>query len=186
MPKSPDTLLLADLKSHVSRAVLRVPSNNPKSGELDTNEVLTTLRPSWSKVGRYFPTLPGGKIEVSDVEKLRDVKLDDLDPQLTITLDQLIMAGLEAAERELYEELGLVLASGLLFFADMSTNKSGWTTLAYVAELPKKPTLLVKPDSAGTVWMDEQRIKNGNPKMLPGNLGTTRRALKALDKQNQT
>jgi len=183
MPKNPNILPLSDLKKYVSRAVLRVPSNHPKTGELDTNEILATLRPSWSKVGRYLPALPGGKIEVSDFEDLIGEKLEDLDPHLILTIDQLLMAGLAAAERELYEELGLILTSGLLSFADLNTNKSGWTTVSYVAELPEKPTLLVKPDSAGTVWMDEERIKNGSPKMLPGNLGTARRSLKVLDSQ---
>lgn len=180
MPTHPSKIELDQLKKYVSRAVLRVPSTNPKTGAVDTHEVLSTLRPSWSKVGRYVSTLPGGKIELSDLENLSSEELEELDPHFLITLDQLVLAGLVAAGRELYEELGLILASDVLTFSEISTNKAGWNTIAYVADLPEKPTLLVQPDSAGTVWMDEAQILHGNPKMLAGHLGIIRRSLKKL------
>ena len=65
----------------------------------------------------------------------------------------------------------------LLQFVDVSSNISGWTTYAYAAELPEKPAIMVMPDSGGSVWIGTGKIKNGNPKLLKGHLGITRRAL---------
>lgn len=165
-----------ELKTQIARAVLRVPDMNPKNGEVSAHEVLFTLRPSWSNVGKYETALPGGKIKKDDFEDAGE--LDFEDPALILTMEQMIQAGITAAEREVLEELGLTIAPELLAFADKSTNKSGWTTWAYVADLPEKPTVQVKPDSAGTRWMDEQKILKGNPRMLQGHLGITRRSLK--------
>lgn len=167
-----------ELKTQISRAIIRVPDVKPKTGEVSTHEILFTLRPSWSKVGKYETALPGGKIEQGDFEEVDSEAFDD--PFYTITLEQMIQAGLHAAEREVLEELGLPLTAGLLTFVDKSTNKAGWTTWAYAADLTEKPTVQVMPDSAGTRWVDEERIINGNPRLLQGHLAVTRRSLKKL------
>ncbi len=169
------------LKSLVARGVVRVPDMNPKTQQVSTHEVLYTLRPSWSNVGKYQNALPGGKIEAVDFSNLLSIgQLED--PEYAPSSDEIIAAALKAVERELFDELGLTAVG--LFYIDTSKNKSGWTTLSYAVDLPVKPTLLVKPDSAGTRWVDEERIINGNPRMLLGHLGITRRAIKALEKKN--
>lgn len=166
------------LKPLIARAVLRAPDINPKKNELSTHEVAYTLRPSWSKVGRYEVALPGGGIVVADFAGL--LSPDQLaDPEFIPSTDMLIEAGLKAVERELFEELELTAVG--LFYVDTSENKAGWITRTYAAELEQKPKLVTQPDSAGSRWVDQERIINGNPKMLSGHLGMTRRAIKALD-----
>jgi hypothetical protein len=169
-----------ELKPFIARAVLRAPDINPKTEDVSAHEVAFTLRPSWSKVGRYETALPGGKIESQDFWQLV-TESQFADPDFVPSLGLLIAAGLKTVERELFDELQLI-ATGL-FFVDSSTNQAGWTTFSYAADLKEKPELRVKRDSAGAVWMDEQRIINGRPRLLSGHLAITRRALKALEKK---
>lgn len=165
-------------RTSVSRAVLIAPDVDPKSGQKYADEVLFTIRPGWSKVLPYVAALPGGKIEADkgDFSEVVEVNLTD-NPWIVLTLEQMIRAGLKAAEREILEELGISLTASLLQFVDVSTNTAGWTTYSYVGELSEKPTLTVKPDSAGIRWISAQQLLDGNPKLLSGNLGITRRAI---------
>lgn len=180
MPNRRKEVTPKELATQTARAVLIAPDINPKTGQVYSEEVVFTLRPGWSKVGKYEPALPGGKIEAAagDFEGIVDEALDD--PYLIITMEQMIVAGLHAVEREISEELGIIVAPGLLGFVDVSTNPQGWTTYSYAAELPEKPTLLVKPESAGTRWISVQRLLEGKPKLLSGHLGIARRALQSL------
>ena len=166
------------LKTSVSRAVLIAPDIDPKSGRKYADEVLFTIRPGWSKVHPYVAALPGGKIEADKEDFFGIVEVDSVEnPWLVLTLEQMIQAGLKAAEREILEELGIFLTASLLQFVDVSTNSAGWTTYSYVGELSEKPTLTVKPDSAGARWISVPQLLNGKPKLLSGHLGIARRAI---------
>ncbi|HEX7018199.1 MAG TPA: hypothetical protein VF209_04815 [Patescibacteria group bacterium] len=169
------------LPTQIARGVVRAPDVHPKTGEKYTHEVLFTIRPGWSKTGKYLKALPGGKIDPQDFNEIIGRENSD-DPHFVLTLDQLIQAGLNAVEREIFEELGILFSAGFFKFVEQSTNKSGWTTYSYVADLPRKPSLVVKPDSAGGVWINEGKLINGRPQLLQGHLGITRRALKTLNK----
>lgn len=168
------------LKTQIARAVLIAPDIDPKTGQEYTKEVVFTIRPGWSKVNKYETALPGGKITLSegDFHGIIETDLQD-DPNLVLTMEQMIQAGLNAAEREVLEEFGFVVTAGLLKFTDVSTNKAGWTTYSYVGELAEKPTLLVKPNSAGTRWISTKQLLEGQPRLLQGHLGITRRAIKS-------
>lgn len=184
MPKKPEQrgqITVSELPRQIARAVLVAPDTNPKTGQVYTQEVLYTLRPGWSQIEPYGTALPGGKIDPSAGDFADVLHTDELvDPQMVLRLDQVIRAGLRAAEREVWEELGIPLAVGLLHFSHVSTNQDGWTTYAYLGQLAEKPTVLVKPDSAGTRWLSTERILHGNPRLLRGHLGVTRKALKGL------
>lgn len=177
----PSEVNLQSLKTSVSRAVLIAPDIDPKSGQKYTDEVVFTIRPGWSKVQPYVTALPGGKIEADkgDFSGVVEASLLE-DPWLVLTLEQMIQAGLMAAKREILEELGILLTTGLLQFVDVSTNPAGWTTYSYVGELAQKPTVTVKPDSAGVRWISARQILKGKPKLLPGHLGITRRAISKI------
>lgn len=186
--KPQPTVPATELKTHIARAVLVAPDINPKNGQHYAHEVAFTLRPGWSGVGKYETALPGGKIEIAEGDFKDILTPEELaDPFLVLTLDQMIHAGLNAAEREVLEELGLPLAAGVLHFIDVTTNKDGWTSYAYVGQLAEKPELTVKPNSAGTRWINVERLLNGKPRLLSGHLGMSRRALKHIAiPQNQT
>ena len=77
----------------------------------------------------------------------------------------------------IWKELELPLTAALLHFVEVSTNRAGWTTWAYAANLEHKPALTVPADSAGVVWLDERRFTEGRPRLLSGHLGIVRRAL---------
>jgi 8-oxo-dGTP pyrophosphatase MutT (NUDIX family) len=182
MRKSKETTIrVEDLGKQIARAVLIAPDVNRKTGEQYTQEVVYTARPGWSKVGKYEVALPGGKIEIAEGDFTDVIDKDSQDnPELLITLEQMIMAGLNAAEREVLEELGIPLMTGLLQFVDRSINDAGWYTYSYVGVLPEKPTVLVKPNSAGTLWINTRKILQGNPRLLNGHLGISRRAIKKV------
>jgi 8-oxo-dGTP pyrophosphatase MutT (NUDIX family) len=167
------------LPKHIARVVLKVPDLNPKNGNLSKFEVLAIVRPGWSNVGAYLPALPGGKIERIDFSPTIDAATFD-DPLFIITLEQMILAGIEAVKREILEELGLTLATSLIHYIHSSTNAAGWTTHAYGANLPEKPLVVVQPDCAGVLWISEERILAGNPEMLDGHLDITKTGLKVL------
>lgn len=167
------------LQNSVARAVLRAPDVHPKTGKVHSHEVVFTIRPGWSRFGEYLPALPGGKIDSADLKGIVAPETID-DPRLVLTLDQCIQAGLNTVERELLEELGLIVPQALLSFVDVSTNRAGWTTYAYAADLPEKPTLLVKPESAGTRWIDVLKILMGHPTLLQGHLSIARRGIRKL------
>lgn len=169
---------LQSLKTSVSRAVLIASDVDPKSGQKYADEVLFTIRPGWSKVQPYVAALPGGKIEADKEDFSGIFEVDSVEnPWLVLTLEQMIQAGLKAAEREILEELGIVLTASLLQFVDVSTNTAGWTTFSYVGKLAEKPTVTVKPDSAGARWISVPQLLNGKPKLLSGHLGIARRAI---------
>ncbi len=163
----------------VARAVLRAPDINPKDGKLATHEVLFTVRPSWSKYGKYLPALPGGKFETTDFSGIMTAEeLQNTDQVLTP--EQLTAAGLNTIIREVYEELGLVIPHALLRSIGTTTNQLGWTTYAYAADLPEKPTVLVKPDSAGVRWIDVMQILINRPALLTGHLAIARTGIREL------
>ena len=167
------------LDKHVARVVLRAPDLNPKTGKVNTFEVLYTVRPGWSKVGAYVPALPGGKIERIDFSHIIDAETFD-EPFFIITLEQMILAGIEAVKREILEELNLTLAAPLIQFINSSTNAAGWTTYAYAANVPEKPSVVVKPDCAGILWISEERLLTGNLELLDEHLEVTRAGLSIL------
>lgn len=185
MAKKEAVVRVDDLKKHVGRAVMRVPDVNPKTGEVYAHEIAFTFRPGWSNVGRYERALPGGKIKKEDFSGIVDTEAF-LEPNYVLTLEQMILAGLTAAEREVLEELNYTFAPGVLAFSDISRNREGWTTYTYAADLAEKPEVPVKTNSAGTAWMDQEYILNHRPKMLSGHLGMARRAIKFLDAQSRS
>jgi hypothetical protein len=164
-----------ELNTHVARVVLRAPDINPKNGMTSAHEVLFTIRPGWSNSGKYQHALPGGKFEQQDFP--RELKWD---PLLDLTVEQMILAGMKAVEREILEELKFAIVPSLLTFIDKSTNRGGWTTWAYAADLQEKPIVQVNPESAGVRWMDEQTLMKGKPRLLAGHLSIARRALIGL------
>lgn len=165
-------------RTSVSRAVLIAPDIDPKSGQKYADEVVFTIRPGWSKVSPYVTALPGGKIEADKGDFSDFIEVDSVEnPWLVLTLEQMIQAGLKAAEREILEELGIFLTASLLQFVDVSTNTAGWTTYSYVGKLAEKPTATVKPDSAGARWISVPQLLSGKPKLLSGHLGIARRAI---------
>lgn len=167
------------LKWSVARAVLRAPDVDPKSGKLATHELLFTVRPGWSRFGKYLSALPGGKFEETDFSGIATAEeLDKADSILTP--DQLTAAGFNAIVREVYEELGLMLPHALLKSIGATTNRVGWTTYAYAADLPEKPTVLVKPDSAGVRWIDVMEILIKRPALLSGHLAIARAGIREL------
>lgn len=170
-----------ELPFQIARAVLVAPDISPHTQQISGYEVAVTVRPGWSKVSKYEAALPGGKISsnAGDFEGIEDTEALN-DPTHIITLEKMIRAGLNAVEREVLEELDVVIATGLLSFVDVSQNEAGWTTYSYVAELQEKPPLLVKPNSAGSRWVAVDTIKNSEFPLLSGHLGITRRALKKL------
>ncbi len=139
-------------KKLVSRVALFAPDTKAIQPHLPpVQEVICTIRPSWSKVGAYEMALPGGKIDSVDYDNLKQTEmLTDVE------------AGANAAARELWEELGIELAPTVLRYILESTNDSGWTTLLYAAFLQEKPALQVLPESAGTVWLDATAVAEGN------------------------
>ena len=66
---------------------------------------------------------------------------------------------MQTVVRDLYEELGLAVAPMLLEYVLKTTNKAEWTTYLYALHLEQKPELAVLPESAGTVWVDENVLK---------------------------
>jgi len=171
-------MALEQLNNQIARVVLRAPDIKPRTGEVSVHEVLFTIRPSWSRIGSYLPALPGGKIEVTD---LTSIDLDAFnDPCIPIIFDQMVLAGMKAVEREILEELGLILSAGLLKFVDSSTNRESWTTFLYAANLEEKPLVVVNPDSGGTLWLSEKKLLNKNPRLLSGHLTMARTAIRKL------
>lgn len=138
------------LEKIVVRAVIRAQDFNSK-GEPANKEVILTLRPGWSKIGAYEPTLPGGKLEKTD--------FNDQLPENYPDEEAIIAACLNAIIRELYEELGITIAPALLQFVTQTTNDAGWITYLFAADLNEKPTLQVKPDSAGTLWFSQLALE---------------------------
>ena len=139
------------LKNKVSRGVVVVDSPHPKKDE-SIKEVLFTIRPWWSKIGANEATLPGGKIDEDDLP-------ENFDPE---DLTQLEVAYKQALIRELEEELGegiKTLVLGVTFYFLGLFENNGWETAAFVLELPEKPEVKVKPDSAGTVWFSEESLR---------------------------
>lgn len=173
---------ITEIEKHVVRAVIRAPSINPKTGNIHNHEILFQIRSGWSELAQYQLTLPGGKIEKKDLKEIPKIDIDN--PKLDLTILQMIEVGLIAIQRKLLEELKLVIIPSLFQFVDKSTNRSGWTTWAYAASLAEKPTVVVKPDSGGIRWMDQQQIVKSSPRMLQGHLGITRRALQGHPKKN--
>ncbi len=181
MSRSKESITSAELKTQIARAVIIAPDINPKTGQEYTQEVVFTIRPGWSNINKYVAALPGGKIEIDNGDFTGVIdEGSQQDPHLILTLEQMIFAGLRAAEREVLEELGVTLAAGMLQFVDFSTNRAGWTTYSYACILPEKPTLLVKPNSSGTKWINTQRLLEGKPKLLQGHLKISRTAIKKL------
>ncbi|MBP7774295.1 NUDIX domain-containing protein [Candidatus Woesebacteria bacterium] len=167
------------LEWSVARAVLRAPDMDRKSGKLATHEVLFTVRPGWSKYGKYLPALPGGRFEETDFSDIATAEeLENADAILTP--DQLTAAGFNAIVREVYEELGLMLPHALLKAIGVTTNQLGGTTYAYAADLPEKPTILVKPESAGVRWIDVMEILIKRPALLSGHLAISRAGIHEL------
>jgi 8-oxo-dGTP pyrophosphatase MutT (NUDIX family) len=186
-----------DLPTHIARAVVIAPDIHPKTNQVYTHEVIFTHRPGFSNLNKYAPALPGGKIDhFTDFEFDGGLTPQEFNnPLFMITLSQMIEAGMYAAVRELSEELSLLLAPALLQFVDVSTNTSvhpttkekiKWTNYTYVAQLDRKPLLMVKPNSAGTIWVSEDDLINHRPRLLPGHLGMARRAIKHVEKKDQS
>lgn len=139
------------LKKTVSRGVVIVESPHPKKDE-SIKEVLFTIRPWWSKIGANETALPGGTIEEEDL-------IENFDPEDLIQLEAVYK---QALIRELEEELGeeiktLVLGATFYFLGLFENN--GWETASFLLELPEKPVVEVKADSAGTVWHSEESLR---------------------------
>lgn len=167
------------LKWSVARAVLRAPDKDPKNGKLATHEILFTLRPGWSKYGKYLPALPGGRFEEIDFSGIATA--EELNSTNSIlTPDQLTTAGFNAIVREVYEELGLTIPHAILHSIGSATNHLGWTTYAYAADLPEKPSILVRPESAGVRWIDVMEILIKRPSLLTGHLALARAGIHEL------
>lgn len=178
-----DLTTIESLGNHIARAVIVAPELHPKTNQKHGDVVVFTRRPYWSKIAPGAIALPGGKIEfgenttAGDFTDILPAEVQN-DPFYSITLEQMIQAGLHAAVRESAEELGLLLLAKQLRFVDKSTNTAGWTTYCYLVQLLEKPILTVESDSAGTLWMDTDTILNKRPKLLSGHLAVTRRALR--------
>ncbi len=156
----------------LARIVMRAPSVHPKSGAVE-KEIVFTVRPGWSNIGKYENALPGGKIEDNDLlseEKERDVESLDL-----------IAIGLRAIIREVLEELDYLIDQSSIVFVTSDTNEAGWTTYYYAVDLAEKPMLSVDSESAGTLWVGEAHIKDGTAKVFADHLAFTLLAIETLD-----
>lgn len=175
----------------VARGIIRAPDIKPGKDEVSAHEVIFTHRPSWSNIGKYDRALPGGGFKIEDFQTILSVENYE-NPDYIPTAEEMKKAGSIAVERELVEELGEeigLMIVGLLTFVLKSKNKQGWTTYVYAADLEKKPDLLVKSDSAGTIWMNQRKLLQGRPRqMLSGNATMARKGINYLDskKENRT
>lgn len=162
----------------VARVVMRASTPHPKTGE-EKKEVAFMIRPWWSNVGAYEKSLPGGKLEASDFVRV------ELDEQQMSDEDLLLAAGLQAVLREILEEFNFFLEKDKVTFVASDTNESGWTTLTYASDVSQKPELSAKPETAGTVWIGEESIKNGEVELFADHLFFTVLALEFLDASNE-
>lgn len=64
---------------------------------------------------------------------------------------------------------------------DLYSFDAGWTTYTYATELEEKPQLIVQPDSAGTLWVSQERLLTQEVPMLDGHLAIVRAAVRKLD-----
>lgn len=169
----------SELKNHIARAVLVAPDRHIHTGEINGYEIVLTFRPGSSKVGRYELALPGGKITIDEGDFDTILTPEQLaDPNLVLSVEEVTAAAYKAVIREVKEELGYILVPELLRFVNATSNDAGYITYTYLAELPDKPTLQVKENSAGTRWMDVQEILEGEPALLNGHLDIARTALR--------
>ena len=162
-----------ELKKVVSRGVIVAKSSDSKE-ELSANEFLFNIRPWWSKLGAGEIALPGGKISPEDLPE--DFDLEDLKDLELIYKTALI--------RELGEELGeeiesLALATVFYFIGLFENN--GWQSAVFALELSEKPRVDVKADSAGTLWIPENRLREKEVKLFADHQGIVDAALAKLD-----
>lgn len=153
---------IADIleKKNVLSRVLIV-ANGQKVGRGDGTpmyEGLFDLRPIWSNISPTKVAIPGGKIKREDFEGILDEN-DINNPAFALSPEQLDLVARKAACREVREELKIELSpeslapSKPLFFTNESPPGSLWHTFAYTVVLPDKPEVVVKPESAGTLWL---------------------------------
>ena len=147
-----------ELKKVVSRGVIFAKSPHPKE-ELTINELLFNIRPWWSKVGANEIALPGGKINPEDLPE--NFNLEDLEDLERIYKTALI--------RELGEELGeeietLALAAAFYFIGLFENN--AWQSAVFAVELSEKPKVDVKAESAGTLWIPEEQLREKKVKLF--------------------
>ena len=161
-------------KKLLVRLIIKAPSKNPRTGEA-SEEIVVTVRPGWSNVGAYSMALPGGKIEKSDY-------IDALVSEESASKEELIAVAMIAIIREIKEELGLLIEKEWLIYVGSSTNEAKWTTHVLAVKLPEKPVLLVDPGSAGTLWIDEQRIRKDSIGLFADHLYLAQWGLEVLSK----
>lgn len=145
------------IKQSVARLVLRAPVTDPRSNLEVGKEVALTVRPGWSKQGKYELALPGGKFDVQDFSNGVPEHL---------TFEDMVQAGMLTVVREIFEELGIEVSHQLLRFVFEVTNQSGWTSYVYAVDVTEKPPLIVLPESAGTLWVPEQALLEGRVQLF--------------------
>lgn len=165
----------------IARVVVRALDENPKAGQ-KYPVVLHTIRPHWSGQGPGEKALTGGGVEVTDFSAKATQRLS---PENTVLIEAEDEVVIEAAAFrvmvEFYEELGFILNPWLLHFVGMTTNESGYTTVAFAVDLPEKPDLLVKRASDGTGWETQHNVLEDKVAFFADHQEITLRALAMLD-----
>ena len=166
-----------ELKKVVSRGVIVVdaPHHDSKIGYENTHkELLFSNRPATSKIGEEETALVGGKPKVEDLPANFDIE----------DSEQLELIYKQALIRELGEELGeeiQTLALAATFYFIGLFENDGWQSAVFVTEFPEKPRVDVKPDSAGTLWISETKLREEKVKLFADHQTIVKAAFAKLD-----